>query len=348
MRTHLPIAECALAFSLLAVLMLTACGIFEPDDGFGGWDCPEADTLVIDSHAIWGPWNGPVMLELDVVVRPSARLEIRPGTEVRFIEDTVVVCDPAGNLLRAPNMRIKGDFVCHGRPDSLIVFVGSQYWGPGGEVSISSTESRESEVSLRWSEGLGSLRLSGGRPRVAHCSSEYIDVNECSSVIVDSSAVGGLSVFRGGPGVLRGNTFTDGVYTFSDSLIIEGNVFSSPAGAGLNSCHDSHSLVVGNSFEGCETGLRIFSGSPEFHGNNFSGNQRNLVIQPEYTNVESDTIDARDNWWGTVDSLEIAQSIHYVPNGGAYSGKVIVWQPYALEPFDLATGEWEQYGLHPN
>ena len=346
MRNRLSAVECVLAFLMLAFLMLAgACDVLGPQDGWHGWDCPEADTLFIDSHVTWDSHGGPVLLEQDVLVTGNGRLEIRPGTEIRFVENTVVICDPAGNMLRAPNIRVRGELLCEGRPDSLIVFTGSEYWGMGGEVSVIAQEARDANASFRWTHGLNSVRLYGGAPRIAHCVMGDVDINECSAASVDSNTIVTLSVLRGGSGVLKGNTFTGGVHTFSDSLLITGNVF---AGARLSSNHDSHSLIVANTFEGCETALRIFSGSPELHGNNFSGNQRNILVLPELMNVENDTIDARHNWWGTVDYFEIAQSIQYEPNGDVYSEKVILWQPYALEPFDLTMDGWGQYGLHPN
>lgn len=307
----------------------------------GGPPCPPAHPWFVESHTVWGPSGGAIRLDRDVFVTADGVLEILPGAVIRFVDRTVCVDDPSGRIWREPVIHVEGQLLCEGKPDSLIVMTTTGDHFADRRIEIRASEARAGDSIIAWAD-VGFVQWADGNPTLAHSKVAGLLLSDCGEILIEDCSLGLTLVLGGGRGTVRGSAFSEGLSVYDDSLLITGNVFRdvpSEYWGAIRSNTTSRSLITRNLFEDCEIGVGIYSGTPRLHYNNFVGNRYNLSVIAEPEPPESDTIDARDNWWGTTDGSEILERIHYEKRDGRFSGKTVLSSPYALEPFDLsATG----------
>jgi len=277
------------------------------------------------------------MLDRNVVVTSEGSLRILPGTEVFYVERSVCEWTPAGRIWVEPEIQVRGRVLCQGTQDSMIVFTGGdEYFGRS--LSIYSAESLVGDSVVEWAD-LGFVQWGGGNPILKHSRVTDLGLHSCGEILIEDCAfIGRLGVHGGGTGVIRGSEFVSGMSLYDDRLHITENVFSGVASSYWGAIRvnaDSRSLITWNLFEDCNIAVGIYSGTPELHHNNFVDNGCNISVIAEPLPVETDTLDARENWWGTTDEPEILAGIHYEERDGYYSGKTVLHSPFALEPFDL-------------
>lgn len=332
------VAAISLVFTTLGMQGCSVIDLIDDDDD----SYPRPDTLFIDSEVVWSPSDGRIALSMDVFVTPEGRLEIKPGTEVEFVARTVVVPDPAGNMMRAPNLYVKGSIVCEGKQDSTIEFIGSSWHQIGGNIWVNHIEETGNEATFRWVNGIGNLNLAGGVPSVVQCVAEEIDIVATSWVVVDSCRLQSLFAYNDTKGIVSHNDFEYLMNVSGDSLSIHGNVFrsfNSPSYGAITCRSHSRAVITGNLIENCAVGILVFASSPTAHGNNFINNGVALAILPAGGAVQSDTLDFTGNWWGATGNWAIMSQIEYWRNGGYKSEKVIDYWPPADGPFSEGQSE---------
>jgi hypothetical protein len=324
-------------FILCYYLLLASCEREWPS-GSNGWPpFIEYEPIIIDTHEIWNPRDSAIRIEKDVHVTTSGVLEILPGTNIELVENSVGIWDPAGNWWRMPNFLIEGTLICSGKPDSLIQFLGGDR--PSGWQGVIEVRAQSPQLDasiLEWTH-LMNLEWYHGSPRLSHCDNQYLVIEQCEAVEIDSNQLMDLFVYNS-TGKVQWNVFEGVMRVSGDSVHMTHNIFrniSIQREGAIRFSHDSRSLVTENVIEDCGLAFRVFSATPELHRNNIIGNDINMAILPELERPESDTIDATDNWWGTADSSAIANMIEYWLNGETISEKVVKFVPFATEPFDL-------------
>lgn len=326
--------------SLFFVLLsITACDSTDRSD----LDNPE--PLIVVGTETWGP--DPIRLDRDLIIRGT--LTIQPGTTIKVIRGSEVALDPAGDVYRDPLIFVEGgSLLAVGSEDAPIQFTltgHSPYGGEGGHVSIH-IDARNTMLPSRiaWVNLPGSLRWEGGSMSVLHTALRSLDLNYPDSLAAEFSEMGSLWILSHestGPALQHGlveNNRIESLSVVGDKkgrLIIRRNTITSPVYCGLFS-HGSTSTVEQNDFEQCTTGfeLRGTGTAPRFSENNFTGQDRALVLLPWTHEQDTGIVDARNNWWDTTNLEAIRSRIVYEANGGNTSQREVLIDPIAQEPFE--------------
>ncbi len=318
---------------ILAILLAAGCLFFTCKDDITN---PKTPPLVIDSHVIWGPATQPVVVDKDVRVTPNGTLEIQPGTVIEIVKNTVYEPDPAGGYFRDPEIWIDGTLICSGDSTQKIVFRSSDGITPYGYIFLFSDTSKSEQSIIKWTE-LDEIDWNYGTARIMNCRLDRLNTFWCNEVHIVSNEANIISVI-GGKGIIEKNTVTESIIVQFDSTIIQGNwIHGAPDFlGGIRCANDSRALIINNMIENCGIALFIFSATPELHFNNIINNDLNIVILPDSKSPESDTVNAMNNWWGVIDSTEIAGKIEYRQNGNVESNKKVQFIPFATEPFDFS------------
>ena len=325
---------------LLLLPALAAC------DATSGDPLEDPDPLVLMGHTTWGPER--VRLGRDLIVRGT--LELLPGTTVEVIRGAEVTRDPAGDFYREPVIHVEGGrLLAVGTEEAPVRFVltgASPYGGDGGLVSVEiDTRDAPAPSHLAWVNLGGYLRWEGGPVNVSNTTLLSLNLGHPDSLAVTSSEVELLHILAHestGPalryGLVEDNRigYLSVVGDEAGRLTVRRNTIASDVSCGLFS-HGATSRVERNAFERCATGLELRGTGtvPRLSENNFTGQKRTLVLQPWTSEVDTGTVDARNNWWGTTGLEAIRSRIVYEPNGGNVSGREVLIEPVATGPFDL-------------
>ena len=235
-------------------------------------------------------WSGEVRIAGQQVIPKGRTLVIRPGTRVLF---DFVDADRDGK--GDAGLLVQGSVVAEGTPEAPIVFAPAAP-RPGAA----------------WSE----VRVEGGgRALFAECrftGAQSAVHAHLTTLLVERCAFTRNEMgvrFRGGPVIVRGSRFrgngTAVRYWESDPLI-EGNHFAENGTAVF--CRESSTGSV-------------------LRANNFTSSADYHVKLGE---SQPGDVDARGNWWGTVDEAEIDRLI-FDRADAHYLGRVIV-RPFETEP----------------
>jgi hypothetical protein len=331
-------------------LLTISCGLVGP----GGSDgeetcCPGGYTpVVIDSVVVWGPDEGPVVVDQDIFVSPEGTLRILAGTQVVYASDSICYDSPGGPIWIDPIIEVHGAMSCEGTSSAPVVFSGESGSEPCRVVVVQVYGSPSSRFDWTY---LDRLEWWYGNPvHIENSTATQILLWHCPFIVLNDSRIGRTVVSGGGAGELRGNTFTGPLVVRADELMIAQNMFldvDDPSWGAISTQQGSRSHIEENTFEECDIGVTVFAASPTIQRNNFADNTWNLTVIPEPLPLAADTVDARHNWWGTTDTTEIRQLIHYTSPDGYCSGKSVMFTPFAVEPISL-TGGGRAAGLHPD
>jgi len=228
-----------------AILIFGALGLAVAQAGTP----PPIETIV---------WRGDVQLAADLVIPRGSRLVVEPGTTVRF-----GFRDDDGDGWGDASLRIEGELVSRGRPESPVVFTSQQEPAePGnwGEIRID----------------FGSLDLSytviEGSTRGLHAHFSSGRVEDC---------------------VLRRNV--DGTRFGESSVAVEHCLFYGHPGKAFNA-RKCRNQVRANVFHDNENGVFLFEadGGSAFEGNLFRANRNPFRLGDFFEGV----VPARGNDWG--------------------------------------------------
>lgn len=328
-----------------AALLLVSCGSSEEhnDNDVMPSTCPEPNLWVIDSLVVWSPDDGPILLDRNVFVTRDGTLEVMPGTEVVYLSESVCYETPGGPVWTEPFIEVEGRFRCEGTEEDPIVFSSEDPYGPHEIIITPRYGFFYSRI--EWTM-IGHITWWGGDVDISHSAVPSLSAWDCSYLDIEGCRLGPTEIYGGGRGRVRGNVFVGALSAEDDSLLIEGNSFVSidnPDWGAVCLSNESRALVTENLFENCEAAIGIYSGSPTIHRNNFIHNDCNILVIAEPLPLETDTIDATENWWNTTDVEDILGYIRYQKRFGYYSGKNVNVRPYATEPFDLPTPQVPQW-----
>jgi len=235
-------------------------------------------------------WEGEVAVREDVLVAPGETLVIRPGARVSFL-----FRDDDGDGAGDARIVVRGAVRALGTETRPIVFVPERTRGaPGWKEILVEDAVRADFTWCRFSDA--------GHPVHAHRTPLLVE--RCR---FERNGIGVR--FTGGPVTIRDSRFADN-------------------GTAVR-FWESSPRIAGNDFEGNATAVFVREGSSRtvLVGNNFSGSADYHVKLGE---LQSADVDARGNWWGTVDRGEIARLI-YDREDADYLGRVR-YDPPATRP----------------
>jgi len=320
-------------FSALAAPALLLCISCEDPGGLFDY-CPPYDPMIIDTHVTWSVDYHPDLITRDILVKPDGKLEILAGTQIQFLPRSVTVCDPAGNMKRDPCLEVEGSLVIRGAENAMVSFFPKE----GSDAEFGPVRLRESspgqgECFIEWAS-LSRVDVAGFSPVIRFCDLKEIYVRDSDDVEIVGNTVGIIFALLC-EGVIAENTLDTGIFLRDDSLVVLRNQISRPrieGVAGIVSAGSSRAYIAENCLLDCGIGIAIFSGSPTINFNDFIDCQININVMPFIDSAETDTIDARYNWWGTADESEILSKIVYAENKDTWSGKVILIDPFETQP----------------
>ena len=314
--------------SPMAFLVLS-CGLISSEQ--------DVQQKIIESHEIWRQADSPIVIDFDVIVAPSGILEIEPGTQIHLVEGSVREPYPTGDIFRTPLIIVYGVLISKGRPDKPITFRGRKSLNPGNsEIWIRSKNNGSESSVIEWTE-LGVVRWKNGFAKIKNSKLDILACEDNERVEIISNEISYIDV-RAKKGTIEDNISTSiGIIWSPDSIIIKNNIIQNQRGdfGGIRCSNGSRPLIINNVIKNCDLAFYIFSSTPRIHYNNIVNNTINMVIIPQSSKPENDTLYATHNWWGTTDSTLIAEKIEFRKNGETESGKTVIFVPFAERPFDL-------------
>ncbi len=285
-------------------------------------DIPKEEDLVIKEDTVWTKEQSPIVLTKTVLVTSDARLEIKPGVEVKV--------DPRKMIM------IKGNFIAEGTEDEPISFTSNQEgekWD--GIQFLKGSLDYDSEEVIR---GTG-------------CSVSYVKIENSDTAItcIESSPHITNSLFRNNNAaissrdesnpLIKNNNFIDNVtaiycYNSSSPRIIQ-NTIVGDEGRGIrvetySNPEISSNLIFGKG-ESWWVGIYVKNySSPKIHGNALYSNGRyELELAQKSPAEKSLEVDASGNWWGVTDKVTIGKRIKD-KNDFANLG-LVIFEPFKTE-----------------
>ena len=318
-----------MAFAALSLLLFISCeGPVNP------WYCPRPNPLIIDTHVIWSVDDHPILITRDIYVKTEGKLEILAGTQIPFLPGSEITCDPSGNMRRSPRLIVEGSLVITGTEDGVVSFIPSDssaaMFGP---LQLSYKDSTQDECFIEWSS-FQWIEISGYSPQIRFCTVGELHLHHSKDIEIVGNTIESIFVLDC-DGVIAENTVNGGIYLRDDSLVVLRNqIFSNGwrGLAGITSAGSSTAYIVENCVSDCNIGLKIFSGSPTINFNDFINCETNIEVIPFSTSPEADTINAQYNWWDSTEEPAILSKIVFVSNGDVESNKVILINPFELQP----------------
>lgn len=293
----------------------------------------EEKERIISSHEVWNPRNNPIIINRDITVSKSGTLEILPGTVIYIIGESVLEKDPSGDLYRNPRLDILGKFICQGSASEKISFKlqkKSSSFNFFEIMIVNETDEIHNHILCTEFDHVWYIN---GSINFSYCKFNHLMIESCNSIKVFSNTINELSVI-GGIGTIADNFITQNICVQRDSINIVGNTIqNSDHYFGAICCHNfSYSTIEKNDIENCNLAFDIFASTPLIQYNNIIDNQINIRISPDRDAPQLDTIYVINNWWGTTDSVEIANRIVFDRNGETESGKTVIFSPFLKEP----------------
>jgi hypothetical protein len=327
-------------YSILLLLLIAPVFLFNLscEDPVRTYRCYPTFDLIIDSHVVWSPDNPPEPLARNIVVAPGATLEILAGTEIPFEPGSVLNCGPCGMVMKSnPMLFVEGSLIIRGTESEMVSFVPSD----GSEtdpmvIRIDEPDSLGGEVFIEWASA-GYIGGWGYSPTIRFCDLHKIELYYSGDIEVIGNDVDVISVW-GCTGTVAENTVNTTISLRDDSLVVLRNMVTGPGWGerpGILSSGTSKAYIAENCLNQCDIGICINSGSPTIRMNDFIDCPVNLGVFPFLNEAEFDTIDARNNWWGSDNESEILSKIVYKTNGGTESGKVILIEPWETHPVNV-------------
>ncbi len=215
---------------------------------------------------------------------------------------------------------------------------GDLYPYGGGSVYIDHQGRESDESVIEWST-IHYVEWRGGSPSICNSHIAWLSLESPVGASIASNVIRDLYVGRG-TGKVVNNLIEHHLHLYGGSVEVTRNTLRSVADGtwgAISTCAGNTSLITENVIQDCQLGMLIFAASPELHRNNFEGNVMNLGILPEFQRPDTGTVNATNNWWGTIDTSEVASKIEYRRNGDTVSQKTVVYLPIALQPFELDT-----------
>ncbi|NQT62154.1 MAG: hypothetical protein HQ556_04275 [Candidatus Marinimicrobia bacterium] len=316
--------------TIVTMANIFSCGIFDEKD-----DSPPFSSPIVYSNTkiIWGEDSELVEINRDLVFDHTTSLTILPGTKIQYDEGTVLIKDPAGDMLRPPVITILGDFIAEGEENDPIEFLLVGDERPSLHIDGENASNRR--IELVWVTGIGYLPIKNCSPIIRHCDIRSNYFEYCDSANISDNQFFSIH-FWYSSGLVKANQIVSGVFSLSGSLRFESNRIGleEKRYRGIYSSHDDVSIFVNNTIDNYEEAIYVFSGSPTFNQNNITNYDVAINIIPFSGEPESDTLNFSDNWWGSTNESEISGKILYSRNFDTISEKIIIINPVASVPFE--------------
>lgn len=264
-------------------------------------------TDPVRGHEIWRPDNEPVILG-QVDVEADALLEIYPGTTVWII--------PEGRLHVYGTILMVGSAV-----DTIIVRctedLSSGMWMGHPAVVLDSSATGSA---LQYAK-IPNLAVYADGLTITHVSSDDVEIKN-ADVSFEECRIGHLQSANND--VIIGNSMCGDIYGSSTDFTLEACEFQgylslSYSRGDVTDCvflgpylgilfhGESYGSITTSTFHSEQKAVEIRHRSrPSFSNNNFLN--PGIVIECSSYQLDQ-ALDARNNWWGTTDSLEIASKV---------------------------------------
>ncbi len=345
-----------LACALL--ILVIVCGL----SFVGGVEASTSVGGLLTANTTWTRANSPYLLTGPVGVQSGVTLTIEPGVTVEF----------SGYYIQ-----VNGTLMARGTDENKIIFTSVAVYAPDRNPRVEFTA-----LSTAWNEQAGSgciiekatvtnvtLAVSGGSPKIMDCTivnsggfaSGAVSVSSGSPTVTKNLITGTgyqSGVYAGGSGYFSGNNiihFWVGV-SASGQATVEGNLIERCYRAGIESTGSSVSIqrnYISNCYYGISGGANIQSNtivnnkvgiqSPTgsiITNNNIYNNTENSIVL-----TASNPIDAKNNWWGTIDSQTISQTIRDSKND--YNLGTVTYTPFLTSPSSTAPSAPDRFSSAP-
>jgi hypothetical protein len=244
-------------------------------------------------------WEGEVLVDGTVMVAPSARLTIAPGTAVRFAFRDV---DRDG--VGESEIFVQGRLLAEGTREAPIVFTALDGVGPGrwGAINLMGSDAEESR--LAWvlvESSFRGLHSHFSRFRAEHSlfrdNYRSIQFQESTADIADCVVTRSSSAlrFRDSTAALAGLSVFDntlGVQVFRSAFSLVGSRIVGNALAGMH-VRESEGTISGSRFEANAPGLRASDCRLRIEGNRFfANNLAGLQLRRSEGSVEGNRFEA--------------------------------------------------------
>ncbi|MBM4137695.1 MAG: hypothetical protein FJ241_12835, partial [Nitrospira sp.] len=124
----------------------------------------------------------------------------------------------------------------------------------------------------------------------------------------------------------------EGIRVIDSSSVITKNKISQCNGAGISIVGNCSPSIEYNQITDCNNGIHFlssFTGSPEIHNNNIYNNSIFIGLD----NGITASIDAKNNWWGTIDDVIIRDKIRDIYH--SQSSGTVIYIPILEEPVKI-------------
>ncbi len=251
-------------FYLILTLFLGACALGPQ----GNMQQTLTDEILLNEDTVW---QGEVLIDGKVTVATGVRLDIQPGTVVRFVRK-----DQDRDGLGDATIIVKGSLFARGTEGAPIRFLSAQPEPqPGDWLEIRSDFAKQLEFD--WCEFRDSAYTLHAHFTRGHLRNSHLHHN------IDGSRLG------------------------RSKFLVEHNLIENNSGKGIN-FRDSAVTLRKNIIRNNRVGVFLFEqpGTSVITANNLYGNGLNLQLGDFF----SADISLSGNWWGTRDETEIDRLIH--------------------------------------